>query len=93
MPTDEERRKCALPNYQWEWAFGYHIGYAPERIRVEARNGAREYVPERTSYAVDTGDGVESFRCSECGWDGWCSRDSVTPYCPICGARVVGCPR
>ena len=35
------------PNYQWDWVNGMHIGYSPERIRVEGRGGAVEYVPER----------------------------------------------
>lgn len=46
--------------------------------------------PERTCLAVDTGEGIEAFECSECGWDGWGSRDSVTLYCPMCGASVDG---
>ena len=35
------------PNYSWDWVNGMHIGYTPERIRVEGRGGAVEYVPEQ----------------------------------------------
>lgn len=31
-----------------------------------------------------------SYRCSRCGAGNWADADSVTPYCPECGAEVVG---
>ena len=33
---------------------------------------------------------VVEFRCSTCGYDGWADLESVTRYCPCCGAEVVG---
>lgn len=33
--------------YTWDLVNGMHIGYTPERIRVEGRGGAVEYVPEQ----------------------------------------------
>lgn len=29
------------------------------------------------------------YGCTLCGFDGWCDEDSVTRYCPECGAEVV----
>lgn len=43
---------------------------------------------ERTCRAV--GEDPLGFRsCSSCGYETWADEDSVTPYCPMCGARVV----
>lgn len=33
-------------NYSLDWVNGMHIGYTSERIRVEGRGGAVEYVPK-----------------------------------------------
>lgn len=38
--------------------------------------------------AVDAGCGMCA--CSRCGAEAWADRDSVTNYCPECGAEVVG---
>ena len=33
---------------------------------------------------------IDGFReCSACGFDGWADEESVTPYCPECGAKVA----
>lgn len=43
---------------------------------------------ERTCKAV--GEDPLGFRlCSSCGYESWADEDSVTPYCPNCGAKVV----
>ncbi len=44
--------------------------------------------PERTCRAV--GEDPLGFRsCSSCGYEAWADEDSVTPYCPMCGSKVV----
>ena len=44
---------------------------------------------ERTCKAV--GEDPLGFRaCSSCGYEAWADEDSVTPYCPMCGAKVIG---
>ena len=30
------------------------------------------------------------YGCTRCGFDGWCDAESVTRYCPECGAEVAG---
>lgn len=70
----------AKPNYVWDWSnCGMHIGYTPERIRVEGRGGAVEYVPDAgtcrnvAEFGSNVGgernlaveDGFD-FTCSEC---------------------------
>lgn len=43
---------------------------------------------ERTCKAA--GEDPLGFRlCSSCGYESWADEDSVTPYCPMCGAKVV----
>lgn len=43
---------------------------------------------ERTCKAV--GEDPLGFRlCSSCGYEAWADEDSVTPYCPMCGSKVV----
>lgn len=32
------------PYYTWYWLDGMHIGYTPERIRVEGRGGAVGFI-------------------------------------------------
>ncbi len=34
-------------------------------------------------------DGYGYYRCSACGWE-WDDRETVTPYCPHCGAHMEG---
>lgn len=54
------------------------------RVRI---NG-KVYAMERTCRAV--GEDPLGFRsCSSCGYETWADDDSVTPYCPNCGARVI----
>lgn len=79
--------------YTWDWANDMHIGYTPERIRVEGRGGAAEYVPDRgTCSLTETGHEYEvSYRCSACKQVVWIDfRGNPKPnYCPNCGAEVV----
>lgn len=69
------------PNYSWDWVNGMHIGYTPERIRVEGRSGAVEYVPDTGTCrnVAEWGHNVEGigrapyengfeFVCGECSY-------------------------
>ena len=65
-----------------------------ERREVIYLNGHRVkingkvYAMERTCKAV--GEDPLGFRlCSSCGYEAWADEDSVTSYCPMCGAKVV----
>ena len=41
-----EMRMTGKPNYSLDWVNGMHIGYKPDRIRVDGRGGAVEYGPK-----------------------------------------------
>lgn len=62
---------------------GAHVG-SDTRYKARAKWNRRA---ERTC-RVDFDEEVGCWRCSECGWE-------LTPgdeqFCPVCGARVVGC--
>lgn len=83
----------AKPYYIWYWLDGMHIGYTPERIRVEKHCGAVEYVPDSGMCSMsDVGDATEQvYRCSKCGEEYCMSDFQKFPwlFCPMCGARVV----
>lgn len=83
----------AKPNYVWDRFNGIHIGYTPERIMVEGRGGAVEYVPDSGMCSMsDVGDATEQVcRCSKCGEEYCMSDFQKFPwrFCPMCGARVV----
>lgn len=51
--------------------------------------GGETFVLERTCAAVRANES-DVHACSACGADVWASADSVTPYCPMCGAKVEG---
>jgi hypothetical protein len=46
-------------------------------------------VEGETCEALPVEAGDQFRRCSNCGFDGWCDQESVTPYCPECGAKVA----
>lgn len=80
------------PIYEWDWIGNKHVGISTDRVRVESRNGAIEYVPERTyefarSYDIE---GVPYGQCSNCGADfDFMAVRAFMNYCPNCGAKVV----
>ncbi|WP_294162874.1 hypothetical protein [uncultured Senegalimassilia sp.] len=90
------------PNYSWDWVNGMHIGYTPERIRVEGHGGAVEYVPDtgtcRNVYdeiydEYEGGRCENGFKCSKCGeivedYEGYRITGTFN-YCPKCGREVV----
>lgn len=83
----------AKPNCVWDRFNGMHIGYTPERIRVEGRGGAVEYVPDSGVCGMsDVGDATEQvYRCSKCGEEYRMSDFQKFPwrFCHMCGARVA----
>ena len=47
-----------------------------------------DLIDRPTCRAVLCHDGF--YGCTRCGYDSWADEDSVTSYCPSCGAEVVG---
>lgn len=75
-----------------------HLPFNPTADTIELADDSR-WVREKTCHVVEfvrcswRSRGVEhrivECRCSRCGAEPWADRDSVTRYCPNCGARVV----
>ena len=63
---------------------GHHEGYsdAEDVLRLA------DLIDRPTCRAVQPAPG-DFYACSECGYDGWAGADSVTRFCPDCGAEVV----
>ena len=63
---------------------GHHEGYsdAEDVLRLA------DLIDRPTCRAVQAAPG-DFYACSECGHDGWTDADSVTRFCPNCGAEVV----
>ena len=82
------------PNYSWDWVNGMHIGYTPERIRVEGRGGAVEYVPDAGRCRNLATKPADELLCSRCGEHVdiaymESADDYHARYCPNCGAEVL----
>lgn len=82
------------PNYSWDWVNGMHIGYTPERIRVEGCGGAVEYVPDAGTCRNLATKPADELLCSRCGEHVdiaymESADDYHASYCPNCGAKVV----
>lgn len=93
------------PIYEWDWIGNKRVGISSDRVRVESRNGAVEYVPERTCWldgwdaddemeqaqeSVDsTPEDTRAYRCSECDVIFRADRYGKPRYCPECGARII----
>lgn len=68
----------AKPNYSWDWHNGMHIGYTPERIRVEGRGGAVEYVPDAgtcRNLATKQAESLERIADELEAAEGWCDQN------------------
>ena len=46
-------------------------------------------IPKDSSFRDADGNYLGTYKCLLCGADVWADLDSVTPYCPMCGAKVV----
>ncbi|MDD6996933.1 MAG: hypothetical protein PUI21_03805 [Collinsella sp.] len=75
-----------------------HLPFNPTADTIELADGSR-WVREKTCHVVEFARcswrkrgivrRIVEYRCSRCGAEPWADRDSVTRYCPNCGARVV----
>ena len=50
-------------------------------------DGLADLIDRPTCRAVLCHDGF--YGCTRCGYDGWADAESVTSYCPECGAAVL----
>lgn len=91
------------PIYTWDWIDGKHVGISEDRVRVESKSGAVEYVRERTCQPLVSPDGAGWYAigCSNCGY-GFADnspdkeyllriskrRDIMPRYCSGCGSKV-----
>lgn len=46
-------------------------------------------IPKDSSVRDADGNYLGTYKCLICGADVWADLESVTPYCPMCGAKVV----
>ncbi len=46
-------------------------------------------IPKDSSVRDANNKYLGTYKCLACGADVWADIDSVTPYCPMCGAKVV----
>lgn len=93
-PTCRNDDSPMSDTYTWDWVNGMHIGYTPERIRVEGRGGAVEYVPDAGTCRNLATKPADELLCSRCGEHVdiaymESADDYHARYCPNCGAEVV----
>jgi predicted Zn-ribbon and HTH transcriptional regulator len=65
------------------------LGMEPGASYRDVFRALAELIEEETCEALPVEAGDQFRRCSNCGFDGWCDQESVTSYCPECGAKVV----
>ena len=46
-------------------------------------------IPKDSSVRDADNNYLGTYKCLACGADVWADIDSLTPYCPMCGAKVV----
>lgn len=68
----------AKPYYTWYWLDGMHIGYTPERIRVEKHCGVVEYVPDSGTYRNLTTKPTDIWEQLEKDFDSCIEADSIS---------------
>lgn len=73
-----------------EYAPCAYFGAAPTRCRDASSGHQCPAFDAYTDPCNAVGEDPLGFRlCSSCGYESWADEDSVTPYCPNCGAKVV----
>lgn len=101
--TDEERRGIAVAlrgleeeDSPAEFIFGGTVAYdamVVRALRAVIGKGdlfglVAELADRPACRAVATESGF--YGCSRCGHEAWADEESLTPYCPMCGAEVAG---
>lgn len=75
----------ALRPYDWDpWA-RHHVVEEACRLAAEMLTAEMLTADARTAEWVE--DQYGYYHCSACGWE-WDDRETVTPYCPHCGAHM-----
>ena len=101
--TDQQRREVAA-RLRWAATGAYkHLpmvdllaSVAGANVSAMGKGKAKCAVYARLAYIVDRPACHAAqaapggfYECSRCGYDGWAYAESVTRYCPSCGAEVV----
>ena len=73
-----------------ETSGGGHVYTIANLINLIEQPRTTLAIPKDSSVRDDDGNYLGTYKCLVCGDDVWADLDSVTPYCPTCGAKVVG---
>ena len=78
--TDQQRREMAESLREYDRKHGVETTWFGFN--------AADLIDRPACHAVQAAPGA-LYECSRCGYDGWADAESVTSYCPECGAEVV----
>ena len=72
-----------------DWKGSGHVCTIGRLIELIEQPRTTRAIPKDGSVRDADGNYLGTYKCLLCGAEVWADIDSVTPYCPMCGAKVV----
>ena len=73
-----------------DWKGSGHVYTIGRLIELIEQPRTTMAIPKDSSVRDADNNYLGTYKCLLCGAEVWADIDSVTPYCPMCGAKVVG---
>lgn len=73
-----------------DWKGSGHVYTIGRLIELIEQPRTTMAIPKDGSVQDADGNYLGTYKCLLCGAEVWADLESVTPYCPMCGAKVVG---